>query len=227
MSSEKFNQLSREIPKHEFIPMEKIKKLESSMRILSGELSFKECVNILHYGRLIFKFLLTLKVSDYSNDNELFRLSKWLMELLGEISEKLEKKEIIYEGENAGLREQKLKEVRNEYEKKYRAELESYMRPQNNYGDEGYTLDYVKNYCFNLYQKYDSLISKEQNKTLIMLGHCIIIMSEAVKLLHKCYEEKSYRSFLSYKEIEAFLALPKDQIDLNSYLQYRKKMAIY
>jgi hypothetical protein len=52
------------------------------LNILAGELSFKECVNILHYGRLIFKFLLTLKVSDYSNDNELFRLSKWLMELL-------------------------------------------------------------------------------------------------------------------------------------------------
>lgn len=61
-------------------------------------------MNILHYGRLIFKFLLTLKVSDYTNDNELFRLSKWLMELLAEINEKLEKKEIIYEGENANLR---------------------------------------------------------------------------------------------------------------------------
>jgi hypothetical protein len=39
-------------------------------------------VNILHYGRLIYKYLLTLKVTEYSNDNELFKLSKWLMELL-------------------------------------------------------------------------------------------------------------------------------------------------
>lgn len=37
------------------------------------------------------------------------------MELLSEINYKLEKKEILYEGENANLREQKLKEVRNEY----------------------------------------------------------------------------------------------------------------
>ena len=88
----------------------------------------------MHYGRLIFKFLLTLKVSEYCNDNELFRLSKWLMELLAEINFKLEKKEIIYEGDNAGLREQKLKEVRNEYEKKYKMELDSYIRSQNNFG---------------------------------------------------------------------------------------------
>lgn len=52
------------------------------MVILSGLISFKECVNILHYGRLIFKFLLTLKVSDYKNDNELFKLTQWLMDLL-------------------------------------------------------------------------------------------------------------------------------------------------
>lgn len=66
-----------------------MKKLDSKFIILSGSLSFKECVNILHYGRLIFKFLLTLKISEYSNDNELFKLSKWLMELLREISEKI------------------------------------------------------------------------------------------------------------------------------------------
>lgn len=90
MSTEKFNHFqNRGPPKHEIIHHEKTKKIESVMQILSGEISFKECVNILHYGRLIFKFLLTLKVSDYSNDNELFRLSKWLMELLGEINEKL------------------------------------------------------------------------------------------------------------------------------------------
>lgn len=53
--------------------------------------------------------MLTLKISEYSNDNELFKLSKWLMELLGEINQKLERKEIVYEGENASLREHKLK----------------------------------------------------------------------------------------------------------------------
>jgi len=40
--------------------------------------------------------LLTLKVSEYNNDKELIQLSKWLMELLAEINEKIEKKEITY-----------------------------------------------------------------------------------------------------------------------------------
>jgi hypothetical protein len=77
-----------------------LKGVESNSKflILAGNLTFKECVNILHYGRLIFKFLLTLKISEYSNDNELFKLSKWLMELLGEINSKIERKHIVYEG---------------------------------------------------------------------------------------------------------------------------------
>lgn len=70
-------------------------------------------MNILHYARLIFKFLLTLKVSDYSNNNELLKLTKWLMDLLAEIGEKVERKEVIYEGDNASLREKKLREVRD------------------------------------------------------------------------------------------------------------------
>lgn len=60
-----------------------------------------------------------------------------------------------------------------------------------------------------------------------MLGHYIILMCEAVKLLKRCFEEQNYRSFLAYKEIEGFLALSKEQIDLNSYVNYRKKMLMY
>lgn len=67
-----------------------------TLQILSGRLSFKECVNILHYGRLIFKFLLMLKVSVYSNSNELFKMTRWLMDVLAEISEKIERKEVVY-----------------------------------------------------------------------------------------------------------------------------------
>lgn len=60
-----------------------------------------------------------------------------------------------------------------------------------------------------------------------MLGHCIILMCEAVKLLKRCYEDQNYRAFLAYKDIEGFLSLSKEQIDLNSYVNYRKKMLMY
>lgn len=101
------------------------------------------------------------------------------------------------------------------------------MQTGHSFGEQEYTLEYVKNYCYNLYQKYDSLISKEHNKSLIMLGHCIILMCEAVKLLKRSHDERNYRSFLAYKDIEGFLSLPKEQIDLNSYIGYRKKMLMY
>lgn len=53
------------------------------------------------------------------------------------------------------------------------------------------------------------------------------MMCDANKLLKKCYEESDYSIFVSYKDIEIFLSLSKDQIDLNSYLNYRKKMVMY
>jgi hypothetical protein len=34
-----------------------------------------------------------------------------------------------------------------------------------------------------------------------MMGHYIILMCEAVKLLKRCYEDKNYRAFLAYKDI--------------------------
>ena len=60
----------REESKPDLMVSERQKKnMSESLQILSGDLSFKECVNILHYGRLIFKFLLTLKVSYNGNDH--------------------------------------------------------------------------------------------------------------------------------------------------------------
>ncbi len=42
-----------------------------------------------------------------------------------------------------------------------------------------------------------------------MLGHCIIMICDATKLLKKCYDEGNYSIFLTYKDIEIFLNLSK------------------
>jgi hypothetical protein len=34
-----------------------------------------------------------------------------------------------------------------------------------------------------------------------MLGHCIIMMCDAIKILKKCYIESNYSYFTTYKEI--------------------------
>lgn len=96
-----------------------------------------------------------------------------------------------------------------------------------NFGEQFYNLDYIKTYCYNLFQKYDSMILKENNKSLIMLGHCIIMICDTTRLLKRCFEEHSYSVFVTYKDIEGFLNIAKDQIDFNSYLDYKKRMLIY
>lgn len=60
-----------------------------------------------------------------------------------------------------------------------------------------------------------------------MLGHCIIMMCDTTKLLKRCYEDQNYSVFVNYKDIESFLNMAKDQIDLNSYFDYKKRMVSY
>ena len=48
---------------------------------------------------------------------------RWLGIVVKTVNTRIDKKEVVYEGENAGLREEKLREVSKEYEKKYSKEL--------------------------------------------------------------------------------------------------------
>ena len=68
------------------------------------------------------------------------------MKILREVNDKIDKKSIIYEGENVWLREKKLKEVANEYSKKYIAELGENVSATNDL-----TLAYMKQYCHSVF----------------------------------------------------------------------------
>ncbi len=48
---------------------------------------------------------------------------RWLAIVVKTVNTRINNREVIYEGENAALREEKLKEVSKEYEKKYSKEL--------------------------------------------------------------------------------------------------------
>ena len=65
------------------------------------------------------------------------------------------------------------------------------------------------------------MITSSQDRTLIMMGHCLVIINEALGLLSRAYENRNYAIFYAYKEIEVFLNIPKDKIDLGSYFKYR------
>lgn len=70
-------------------------------------------MNLLHYCRLIYKYVIALRESNLYEDSQARYLSGWLMLLMEEINKKINENGIIYDGENAPLREKKLREVTN------------------------------------------------------------------------------------------------------------------
>jgi hypothetical protein len=53
-------------------------------------------------------------------------------------------------------------------------------------------LDYMKNYLYNQYLKYDKMLFVEFSKSLVFLGHNIMMIYEATRLIRKCYQERNY-----------------------------------
>ena len=75
-------------------------------------------------------------------------------------------------------------------------------------------LDFIRNFLYNLYVKYDKQVfSNEISKNMILLGHYAIMIYETTRMLKKCYDEKSYYLFENYKDIETFLGRSKESMD--------------
>lgn len=84
----------------------------------------------------------------------------------------------------------------------------------------------MSSYCYNLFQKYDTLISDGADRPLLMLGHCLALMCETNQLLTRCQREHSYASLLAHRDIEAFLNQSKESIDHLSYKRVRGKASL-
>ncbi len=149
---------------------------------------------MLHYGRLIFKFILLLKEQENWQGNyfeEVYTLTKWLFVILDEVADKIENKEISFEGGTSPeIREKKLIEVTSEYQKKYRKELQTELIEINLKDKLSLVnLDYIRNFLYSSYIKYDKQIfSNEMSKNMIILGHNTIMIYEATRMLKKCYD---------------------------------------
>ena len=76
----------------------------SSSNFISSPITFKECVNILHYCRLLYKYIVSLRESIHNDENQVKTFTAWLLTLMEEIKNKINSNGIIYEGENAWLR---------------------------------------------------------------------------------------------------------------------------
>lgn len=174
-------------------PMSKLEEQDhSSSKFFSTSITFKECVNILHYCRLIYKYIIALRDSSYSEENQIKTFTAWLLTMMDEIKAQISSNGIIYQGQNAWLREKKLKEVANEYQKKYKHELGTKSNIDIN-------LPLLKNYSYSVYEKLDMEISKEKSWNLVVLGHSIVMICDCTHLLKKCYDDKNYKAFGGYK----------------------------
>lgn len=59
----------------------------------------------------------------------------------------------------------------------------------------------------------------------IFLGHYIIMILDCTDMLKKCYDQKNYKIFSNFKELETFLNKNRDVMDLQSYKLLRKKIS--
>lgn len=87
----------------------------------------------------------------------------------------------------------------SEYDKKYKKELSEYIRNQPIFGENKFSLDFMHDFCYTLYLKYDELIAKDHKKTSLALGHSIIMICDSTKLLKKCFQDQDYSPFVNYK----------------------------
>lgn len=90
-----------------------ISNKETKDKILSSDVTFKACVNILHYCRLIYKYVTVLQIlkdhKSVGDENRRNVFVRWLAIVVKTVNTRIDNKEVIYEGQNAALREEKLK----------------------------------------------------------------------------------------------------------------------
>jgi hypothetical protein len=74
--------------------------------------------------------------------------------------------------------------------------------------------------------KVDGEISAgSETSSWIFLGHYIVMILDCTNMLKKCYDERSYKIFSNFKELETFLNKNRDVMDLQSYKVLRKKIS--
>jgi len=110
-------------------PLKSAKNMMSRKEVLPSNLikediTFAQCVLILHYCRLVYKCVsMLIKENCHMECN--VHLSNWLLNILKEMENKQDR--VKFEGERASMREKKLKDVIGEYQSKYEKELHQYI----------------------------------------------------------------------------------------------------
>ena len=81
----------------------------------------------------------------------------------------------------------------SEYIKKYSKDLELDLAKVKL--EESLILNYEKiyNYFMSVFQMIDQMIQKDNtNRSMLQLGHSIVMICDSTKILKNCYEESNY-----------------------------------
>lgn len=92
--------------------------------------------------------------------------------------------------------------------------------------EESLIINYEKiyNYFTSIFQMVDQLIQKDStNRLLLQLGHSIVMICDHTKIMKSCYDDRNYKKIERLKEIEEFLTMNKQHLDMPSYLWHKKK----
>jgi len=77
----------------------------------------------------------------------------------------------------------------------------------------------------NFYFKIDNEIAVDSDTSWTFLGHFIVMIIDCTSMLKECFEQRNYKSFSNFKELETFLNKNRDSMDLQSYKLLRKKIS--
>lgn len=77
----------------------------------------------------MYKFVISMRESLHNDEGIVNFFSAWVLTLMDEIKSKINENGVSYDGDNGWLREKKLREVINEYTKKYQTELFAKKNP--------------------------------------------------------------------------------------------------
>jgi hypothetical protein len=184
--------------------------------LLPGILSFKEAVNCLHYCRLIYKFIMLNREVEENDRRFTSVLAGLMFKVLGEISNKIDKKEIAYD-EETNKKEMKLREVSSEYYRKYSNDVEKPFNREISY-------DVVLHEVRGKVNEFEAIYLKKQSNPYILLLHFLLVIVEATEVLKKCTSEMKFWEWSQFRYVEEFLSKSKSSANYESYLDLRMKV---
>ena len=186
--------------------------------IIANPITFPQCVQLLHYCRLVYKCFNFGKQSKSCAKLNPY-LSNWVLSLMTEVQNK-ETTHVTFVGDRAALRQEKLHEVIAEYNSKYKNELK-WVSGHN--VDLALLQRLISETLVSLDTEIKMSRSPIELEHNVKLSHYLYSLQEVNVVLKKAVDIKDMTPLVSAK-IEDFLNRKAETFTLESYGSFRNKI---